>query len=267
MEQLPIPSANIEAFAAKREAAAGLIAQVFANLAEVDGLMQSLGAQGGVLSILGPGLMRCYGRDTLLKDLNGSPDLLTKRMDAELWDVLFKASGLRSFMDAETRQQFKKERDDLNVIPVTQDNIRATFAHMYASRDEMFADGVENLFRKLSWDHKTNSPVAFGQKIIMRLRSALMSRGLDPDQANIVDDLNRALCILTGQPQPDHRQGAFKILGAAMDERDRGEWAGEFFAVRWFKNGMGHFLFKDVELVHKLNKVLAARYPMALANF
>ena len=100
---LPIPGTSIEAFVAKREAAARLFDQVFANLDEIDSLLLSVGSQGGVLSVLGPALMRVYGRETLLKDLALSPDTLKKRMDADLWDVLFKASGMRTFMDAEAR--------------------------------------------------------------------------------------------------------------------------------------------------------------------
>lgn len=177
--------------------------------------------------------MRVYGRETLLKDLAGSPDLLKKRMDADLWDVLFKASGMRTFMDAEARKAFQKSRDTLSVIPLTEDNLRNTFEGLYADRDEMFANGVENLFRKLSWCHKTNSPLAFGKKLIMRVRGYMMTRGIDPESANIVDDLIRALSVLSGKPEPDHRQGAFKVLGDVMNQADRGEWAGEYFTVRW----------------------------------
>lgn len=266
MQQLPIPSASIEAFIAKREAAADLITQVFEKLSEVDILLLALGSPGGILTLLGPALLRTYGRETLLNDLNESPELLKKRMDAELWDVLFKASGLRTFMDAETRAQFQKDRGALNVIPMTEANLRTTFKSMYDDRDKMFADGVENLFRKLSWHHASNSPVAFGKKMIFRVRGYMATRGIDPDQANIVDDLIRALCVLTGKPQPDHRQGSFRILSEVMNKADRGEWEGEFFHLRWFKNGMGHFLFKDMEHVCKLNRVLASRYPMALAH-
>ena len=263
---LPIPGTSIEAFVAKREAAARLFDQVFANLDEIDSLLLSVGSQGGVLSVLGPALMRVYGRETLLKDLALSPDTLKKRMDADLWDVLFKASGMRTFMDAEARKAFQKSRDTLTVVPLTEDNLRTTFEGLYADRGEMFANGVENLFRKLSWCHKTNSPVAFGKKLIMRVRSYQMTRGIDPASADNVDDLIRALCVLTGKPEPDHRQGALKVLGEVMDRADRGEWAGEYFTVRWFKNGFAHFIFQDVELVNKLNRVLAARYPLALAK-
>ena len=85
-------------------------------------------------------------------------------------------------------------------------------------------------------------------------------------------DLRRGLCAeqrqqqQSGKPEPDHRHGTFQILGPAMSAAARGEWSGEFFRVRWYKNGMGHFEFLDPELVLKLNKVLASRYPAALAH-
>lgn len=265
-EQFPIPGASVEAFVAKREVVAKLIDQVFSCLAEADSQLLSIGAAGGVFSLLGPGLMRVYGRETLLNDLTKSPDLLKKRMDAELWDVLFKASGMRTFMDSETRADFKRSRDSLAVVPLTEENLRATFRDLYANRDEMFANGVDHLFRRLSWDHKTNSPIAFGKRLILRVRGYMATRGIDPEQANIVDDLIRAMCVLSGRPEPDHRQGALKTLGGEMNNADRGEWHNDFFAVRWFKNGMAHFIFHDLEMVHKLNRVLASRYPMALAQ-
>ena len=261
----PIPSACLDGFVLGRERVASQIDQIFALLDEIDHGLLALGALGGVPTLLSPSLLKVYGRETLLNDLIKSPDTLKKRLDAELWDVLFKASGVRSFMDAEARAKFQKSRDKLETVPLTKENLKTTFRKLYADRDEMFANGVENLFRSLSWDHRTNSPVAFGRKFILRVRSYMMTTGLDPSVANVLDDLIRALCVLEGRPEPDHRNGVFKTLGPFM-EVARGEWNGEFFCVRWFKNGMAHFVFHDIETANGLNRVLASRYPMALAH-
>ena len=264
---LPIPSASLEGFVLARERVATHLDQIFSLLVEIDHGLLNLGALGGVASLLSPSLLKVYGRETLLNDLIKSQDTLKKRLDAELWDVLFKASGVRSFMDAEARARFQKARDKLETIPLTKENLKTTFRKLYADRDEMFANGVENLFRSLnSWDYKTNSPVAFGRKLILRVRSYMATTGLDPSVANVLDDLVRALCVLSSKPEPDHRNGVFQILGPVMSTAERGEWSGEFFRVKWYKNGMGHFEFHDPDLVQKLNKVLAARYPMALAH-
>lgn len=93
--------------------------QIFALLVEIDHSLLSLGALGGVASLLSPSLLKMYGRETLLNDLIKSQDTLKKRLDAELWDVLFKASGVRSFMDAEARARFQKSRDKLDIVPLT----------------------------------------------------------------------------------------------------------------------------------------------------
>ena len=262
-----VPSANLAAFVRGREHVAGKLAEVFQLLNDVDRSMVDLGVVGGVLSLLSESLLQIYGRERLLNDLFQAPELLTKRLDANLWDVLFKASGVRSFMDAEARAAFKKDRDALKIAPFTEAIVRDTFKGLYADRDKMFADGVENLFRKLSWDHKTNRPIGFGRKFILRIRTYSATRGIDPDCANIVDDLVRAMCVLTGKPEPDHRHGTLRVLDPILSASDRGEWQGEFFAIRWFKNGFAHFIFNNQELADRLNKVLAARYPMALANF
>lgn len=263
---LPIPSASLDGFIYGRERVAAQLDQIFALLVEIDHSLLSLGALGGVSSLLSPSLLKMYGRETLLNDLIKSQDTLKKRLDAELWDVLFKASGVRSFMDAEARARFQKSRDKLDIVPLTKESLKSTFRALYADRDEMFANGVENLFRGLSWDHRTNSPVAFGRKLILRVRSYMATTGLDPSAANTLDDLVRALCVLSGKPEPDHRHGMFQVLGPVMSASARGEWSGEFFRVHWYKNGMGHFEFLDPELVLKLNKVLASRYPAALAH-
>ena len=265
-DNLPIPSACIENFVLARENTASRLDRIFAELQAIDKDLIDTGVLGGVAALLAPSLLKVYGRDTLLNDLLKSPDTLKKRLDAELWDVLFKASGVRSFMDAEARANFQKARDALDVAPLTADNLKATFRRLYEDRDEMFANGVENLFRKLSWAHKTNSPIAFGQKIILRVRSYIATSGIDPSVANVLDDLVRAICVLNEIPEPDHRNGMFRILDEAMSSTARGEWSGEFFTVRWFKNGMGHILFPSLELPNRLNKVLSARYPSALAH-
>ena len=134
---LPIPSASLDGFVHGRERVAAQLDQIFALLVEIDHSLLSLGALGGVVSLLSPSLLRMYGRETLLNDLIKSQDTLKKRLDAELWDVLFKASGVRSFMDAEARARFQKSRDKLDIVPLTKESLKSTFRALYADRDEM----------------------------------------------------------------------------------------------------------------------------------
>jgi hypothetical protein len=89
---------------------------------------------------------------------------MVKRVDAAAWDFLMNESGLRTFMDAESREQWAKDLYERQVPALTHDSGRETFKSLYDHRLEMFERGVVQCFRKLSWDYKTNNPYLFGKR-------------------------------------------------------------------------------------------------------
>ena len=200
------------------------------------------------------------------------PQLLasaTKVVDARAWAYLMSESGLRTFMDAKARKDWDGMVCDLNVPPLTADNITATFTALRDSRDELFERGVINSFRALSWNYKTNQPFKFGKRVIMR--GLLQSYGSGADRwlsvnfarTDHLDDLDRVFHLLDGKPEPDHRRG----WGAKISEhKAAGELAGPYFSAKWFLNGNGHLTFTHPDLVGKLNRILAKHFPNALAS-
>lgn len=135
----------------------------------------------------------------------------------------------------------------------------------------MFNDGVINLFHDLSPSFRTNSPRFFGKKIIVTrmadVEKAFRWSRLRFERAAMLDDLLRVFCVLDGKPEPDHRRSA------AAQLRDK-HWPGEapdhlvdvdgYFSVKGFANGNAHINFHRPDLVDKLNKIVASRYPNAL---
>jgi hypothetical protein len=127
----------------------------------------------------------------------------------------------------------------------------------------MFERGVVAVFKGLSWDYKTNNPVMFGKRII--LRNILDTRGgfchVEHTGTNKLDDIMRVFCLLDRKPEPDHRQGAYYRLDAhklAIADFDG------YFTVKTFKNGNGHLTFLKPDLVDKMNQIIAKHYPGAL---
>lgn len=142
-------------------------------------------------------------------------------------------------------------------------NIEATFTHLYGARGGMFERGVLACFRRLSWDYRTNQPFKFGKRIIVKY---LLSQGSTNHRVtNELDDLIRVFCVLDGKPEPDHRHGAYALVWNARHER-RTEAENDYLHLRWFKNGNGHLTFKRLDLVEKINVILAKHYPNALAS-
>ena len=218
------------------------------------------------------GLRRLFMQDfhSSQVDLIGK-DALPKIMaevDAGAWECLLDHSGIRTFLNQEKRQELHESIEKKTFPPITVDSVKATFAGLYERRVEMMEDGVIALFRKLSWDYKSNSPVAFGKRII--LRSVIdASHGMaypNYRTCDTLDDLVRVLHLYDGQPEPDHRNGG--IHGQLGDALRAGKWflENEYFLLRLYRNGNGHIALKRQDLVDQCNRILAKRYPMSLAE-
>ncbi|RQP34144.1 DUF4942 domain-containing protein [Burkholderia ubonensis] len=188
---------------------------------------------------------------------------IVRIIDIRGWDYLLSESGLRTFMDAQAREQWSNQIASGDVPELTAANIEATFAQLYGARGDMFERGVLQCFRRLSWNYKTNEPFKFGKRIIVRY---LLSSG-SPNYrvTNELDDLIRVFCVLNGKPEPDHRNGAYCLVSDVRQTR-HSEAEHEYFHLRWFKNGNGHLTFKRPDLVDKMNQILAKHYPNALAS-
>lgn len=263
-----VPSLSIDNLIAQRDAMVERLRKAAELVAEVDTLSQA-----------------AFGNDDAMPSLEcrrshaafpGGVDELVKRVDAAGWDFLMNKSGLRTFMDAQARAQWQKDVYERKVPALTRENIEATFSELFAARREMFERGVVECFRKLSWDYKTNNPVMFGKRIILRYVLDTWGTGRGryisgPSQTGCdrLDDLIRVMSVVDGKPEPDHRQGAYQTLhqvfhigGPALP--DDAVVLADLLSIRCYRNGNGHVTFLRPELVDKLNAIVAKHFPSAL---
>jgi hypothetical protein len=208
----------------------------------------------------------CRGRPSVTGDY-AKPDeaeaAIVSVIDVRGWSYLLSESGLRTFMDAQAREQWDRQLADGDVPELTAPNIEATFTQLYGARGDMFERGVLECFRRLSWDYRTNQPFRFGKRIIVK---HLLSQGSTNHRVtDELDDLIRVFCVLDGKPEPDHRHGAYSLVSDAQRERHT-EAENDYLHLRWFKNGNGHLTFRRLDLVEKMNVILAKHYPNALAS-
>lgn len=207
-------------------------------------------------------------------------------IDRQAWQYLMSESGLRTFMDAETRRKWDDQLEKRGyyqsrkgvepIPPLTVANVEATFRSLHAERGMMFERGVISCFKRLSWDYKTNNPFRFGKRIIINYLFTVYSphdpktrmMHLRHEATDELDDLVRVFSVLDGKPEPDHRQGVYdcirKYEGPLHSAPQRMEAEHEYFHVRWFYKGSGHVTFKRLDLVDQLNAIIARRFPGAL---
>lgn len=205
----------------------------------------------------------------------GTRKLLRLGIDCGAWQYLMTQSGLRSMMDAAARAKWDKAISDGDVPELNDANIRSTFKMLHDSRGEMFERGVIAVFKGLAWDYKTNLPQKFGKRIVIKyLRCSVMpgkwSSGGNSlgsigsfSKTDALDDLTRVFSVLDGKPEPDVRNGWYGRVSAcrSLDDPDP---ADDYMMIRCFRNGNGHVTFKRLDLVDKMNLIIAKHYPGAL---
>lgn len=255
-----IPSVSVDAIIERRNAAAERIREMHRLYLEARSVVASLVGDDSLtltyrMALQNPSTHAYF-------EAEDGAERLIRSLDASMWDHLLDKSGLRSFMDATAREQWTKAIDNCDVPEFNRANIEATFQQLHGARGEMFERGVLALFRRLSWDYKTNSPVRFGKRIIRRLSSTTWSY-LCPSDCDWLDDLIRVFSVLDGKPEPDHRQGAFTRLHAAGFPRGGVVDLG-YLTVKGHKNGNAHITFARPDLVDQMNRIIAKHHPGAL---
>lgn len=195
---------------------------------------------------------------------------MSRRLDAKGWDHLMRESGLWSLMDAKARKDWYEKIQQKEVPELTHANIEATFQQLFTSRGDIFDRGVINVFKSLSWDYKTNSPFRFGKRIIVTWLTNPVTRREDgpvgyPNtrQTDQIDDLLRVFHVLDGKPEPDHRQGAYQLISHARCNRETVADC-DYLTIRMHKNGNGHVMFKRLDMVECMNRIIAKHYPGVL---
>lgn len=256
-----VPSVSIEALLRRRTAFVARLDTLYSTLDELDDLGDASHAgrhQDWLTS------------DTARYGILDKSDVI-KRYDRSVWKYLFNESGLLTFMDAKARRELQENIHSGEVPELTLANIRSTFSVMYDSRDAMFRRGIVNIYRQLSWHYKTNQPVAFRKRLILEFMLSFsfgMYHWAYGRRDDALDDLDRVLHILDGKPEPDHRNSLTAQFRSSIHHtKERGNTLEtEYVHARWFKKGTVHITFKRLDLVDKMNVLLAEEFPDALAQ-
>ncbi|MEE4483434.1 DUF4942 domain-containing protein [Serratia ficaria] len=262
-----ICSTNVARIVAGRDSALKQIEQLIHQLSDISSLTSSIG--GGTS---GEWAMRQGSRyDSWLMEV---PDkaikLITRNIDRSIWRDLMMKSGMLALMDAEAREQWYKNLEEGDLPAINEDNILSTFEQLHLNKQDVFERGVINVFRGLSWEYKTNIPCMFGKKIIVNNLVThnrwgfSLSWGWRRDQ---LVDLERMLYLLDGKPVPDNRGDiSVRLMEYIRDNPRQQSYEDELFGIRYFQKGTAHVIFKRLDLVEKMNDIVAKHYPGMLAR-
>ncbi|OKB66125.1 restriction endonuclease subunit M [Serratia marcescens] len=257
-----ICSTSIERIVSGRNAALAQIAALIRQLDEISALTNRIG--GGTAKDWA--MRQGHGYDSWLTErVDTAISAITRNIDCSIWRDLMLKSGMISLMDAQSRDEWYKNLDEGELPEISEENILATFEQLHHSKGEVFERGVVNVFKGLSWDYKTNSPCSFGKKIIINNLVTHNRWGFSLNwgwRRDQLTDLERMLFLLDGKPIPDNRGDVTtRLMEHIRDHPGVQLYEDDFFSIRYFQKGTAHLMFKRLDLVEKMNDIIAKHYP------
>ncbi|MBH3214823.1 DUF4942 domain-containing protein [Serratia marcescens] len=243
-----------------------------AALTQIEALIHQLEDISAITNSIGGGIARDWAMRQdfrcgcwLMEKAETAMPVITRNLDRSVWRDLMLKSGMISLMDAQARDEWYKNLEEGGLPEISEENILATFEHLHHSKGEVFERGVVNVFKGLSWDYKTNSPCSLGKKIIINNLVTHNRWGFSLNwgwRRDQLTDLERMLFLLDGKPIPDNRcDVTTRLMEHIRDHPGVQLYEDDFFCIRYFQKGTAHLMFKRLDLVEKMNDIIAKHYP------
>ena len=260
-----ICSTSIERIVTGRNAALKQIEALICQLDDVSRLTSEIGGDIASHWAMRQGhAFDCW----LVQPVDKAMPVITRNIDRSIWRDLMLKSGMLTLMDAEARNQWAKNLEEGDLPAITEANILSTFEQLHHNKQDVFERGIINVFKGLSWDYKTNNPCYFSKKIIVNNLvkhdrwGYSLNWGWRRDQ---LADLERMLRLLDGQTIPDSRHDvSIRFMDFIRDNPRAQIFEDDLFIIRYFQKGSGHITFKRLDLIEKMNDIVAKHYPKAL---
>lgn len=246
-------------------------------LKQIEQLIQQLDAISRLTSEIGGGIAQDWAMKSghrydswLTEKADKAMPAVTRNIDRSIWRDLMLKSGMMALMDAQARDQWHKNLEEGDLPAISETNILSTFEQLHLHKMDVFERGIINVFKGLSWDYKTNSPCSFGKKIIINNLVTYNRWGFSLNwgwRREQLADLERTLFLLSGKSIPDNRSDiTTRLMAHIRDNPDKDVYEDEFFRVRYFQKGTAHLTFKRLDLVERMNDIIAKHYPGMLAK-
>lgn len=257
-----ICSTSIERIVTGRDAALSLIEILIHKLDDISRLTSSIGGDVAEHWAMRQGhSFDCW----LMQPVDKAMPVITRNIDRSIWRDLMLKSGMLTLMDAEARSQWAKNLEEGDLPAISEANILSTFEQLHHNKQDVFERGIINVFKGLNWDYKTNNPCCFGKKIIINNLvkhdrwGYSLNWGWRRDQ---LADLERMLYLLDGKAIPDNRHDvSIRFMDFVRDNPHQQFFEDELFTIRYFQKGSGHITFKRLDLVEKMNDIVAKHFP------
>ncbi|WP_261290182.1 DUF4942 domain-containing protein, partial [Escherichia coli] len=148
------------------------------------------------------------------------------------------------------------------------DSVHHIWCPLFSQEFQDLPDGAETTLT-LNWNYKTNCPCKFGSKIIVNNLVRWDRWGfhlITGQQTDRLVDLERMLHLFSGKPIPDNRENiTIRLDGHIQSVQGKERYEDEMFIIKYFKKGSAHITFKRLELIDRINDIIARYFPSVLS--
>lgn len=182
------------------------------------------------------------------------------KLNAAYWSKALALTDVLDAMPQKRRDEWNKSIKDMTTPEFEESAVRPTIETLLASRAKFLAERVDGIFRALSGEHVTNSPMGFGKRMIL---SGVLNFYSSNSQSGQINDLRCVIAKFMGRDEPKHYSS--NRLIETLKYR-WGEWVtldGGAIRIRLYKKGTAH-LEVHPDMAWRLNSILASMYPAAI---
>lgn len=249
-------------FDAWTAAASGIMERID-RIAAIEAEMIALGETINVSRFSLRVFMRAEAMDSDVTPGEHGRERIERDLRRELWREFADKSGLLSMLDKQGRDEFAASLKD-KPPAFDRETVISTFETIAAKRGEIMVRGLINAVKGVgSWCYKSNQPYKLGRRAVVYIGHWSSSYQC----VGAIDDLNRCFAKLDCKPEPEslmpHLRASWVGSHVVIETAKRS--LSPYFDVRRFKNGNAHLIFTRPDLVDEANKLIASRYPHALA--
>lgn len=189
-----------------------------------------------------------------------------KALDADFWQRAMDMTDVYNAMPQADRDKWNDQRRTLTTPEFTEANVESALSQFLADRPNYLARRVDGIFRGLSGEHVTNSPMAFGKRMIMSYVFSNYGEA-HTTKAGQINDLRAIIAKFMGRDEP-HWNASRRMLETCQSAH--GKWHsldGGALRIRCYLKGTAHLEVHE-DMAWRLNAILHTLYPRAIpANY
>lgn len=183
-------------------------------------------------------------------------------LHSDYWDKALRLTDVLECMPQVRRDEWYELIKKQETPPFEDEAVYLTLQELLNSREKFLAERVEGIFRALSGEHVTNSPAAFGKRMIIYVMTSYGTTNYTNE--GHISDLRKIIARFMGRDEPTGFGMTTRVIQAGMAQT--GEWLsidGGAMRIRCYKKGTAHLEIHP-DMAWRLNAILATLYPTAI---